>query len=115
MIWQRTQTALATLAPLPVAANVFIGATPGTQPDQFAVYQLIASPPELHADNAEISRSYRMQVTYYSRAGLENLPDIAGAMTAAGFRRGPLRELPYNPATRHYGLAMEFVYVEDQE
>jgi len=54
-----------------------------------------------------------MQVSVYDRNGLTNLPDTDGVMVAAGFSRGPKRELPYNPATRHFGLALEYVYLEE--
>jgi hypothetical protein len=111
-IWERTKAALDTLTGVPTAANQYLVASGQELPDQFIVYQLISSPPELHADNVEVHRSFRMQVTCYDRTGLANLPDITGAMTAAGFARGPIRELPYHPATRHYGLALEFVYME---
>ena len=111
-IWARVKTALTSLS-IPMAANTMVTCT-GTQlPDTNLVYQLISSPQEQAADDRETLRSYRMQVSYYSRAGLTNLPDISGAMVAAGFTRGPIRELPYNPTTRHFGLAMEFVFLEE--
>jgi hypothetical protein len=113
-IWERTQTALAGLG-WQTAANTLVVATGSDLPDQFMVYQLISSPPEQHADNRETMRSYRMQVSIYSRNGLVSLPDVNGAMTAAGFCRGPIIELPYNQSTRHYGLALEFVYTESEE
>jgi hypothetical protein len=53
-----------------------------------------------------------MQVTVYSRSGLADLPDVDGVMVAAGFARGPQREIPYSFSTRHYGLALEYVYSE---
>lgn len=110
-IWERTATALAGLS-IPKAANVYLSATDVKLPDQFLVYQLISSPPEQHADNAETMRSYRMQVTIYSRNGLVSLPDVAGAMTAAGFMRSGIVELPINQQTGHFGLALDFVYTE---
>jgi hypothetical protein len=36
-------------------------------------------------------------------------------MVDVGFTRGPMREMPYNADTRHYGLVMEFVYYTDAE
>jgi hypothetical protein len=113
-IWERTATALTTLA-LPIAANRMIAASGQPLPDLYLVYQLITSPPEAHADNAEILRSYRMQVTAYSRSGLAGLPDIDAAMTAAGFMPSYKRELPYSETTRHYGLVQEYVYLEQKE
>lgn len=109
-IWELTEDALDGLG-VALAANVMVEGTGTALPDQFIVYQLISSPPELHADDAETLRSYRMQVTVYNRAGLISLPDVEGAMVTAGFRKSMFRELPYNTLTRHYGLAMEFIYL----
>ena len=112
-IWEITRTALVGLN-IPMAANQYLVPTGQQLPDQYIVYQLISSPPELSADNSEKYRSYRMQVTIWDRSGLAQLPDIAAAMVAAGFGRGPFRELPYVDSTRHYGLAMDFFYLEDE-
>jgi hypothetical protein len=109
-IWDAVSDALATLG-VPRASSVYIGELP----DEFMVYQLISSPPEQHADDLETLRSYRMQVSYYNRSGLGGLPAIAEAMVEGGFTLGPQREIPYNRDTRHFGLAMEFVYVRDQD
>lgn len=111
-IWEITRTALVGLG-VPLAANRYLVQTGQDLPDRYIVYQLISSPPELSADNVEKYRSYRMQVTIWDRTGLAALPDIAGAMVAAGFGRGPFRELPYQDATQHYGLALDFFYLQD--
>ena len=111
-IWERVKTALDTLATVPAAAGVYISATPEALPDLYIVYFLVVSVPELHADNAEQLRTETVQVTVFSRSGLAGLPDVDTAMTAAGFTRGPIRELPYNQLTRHYGLAYEYHYLE---
>jgi len=108
-VWELTRLALVGLG-WPLAADQYLVATAAALPDQYLVYQLISSPAEQFADNVEKQRSYRMQVTAYSRTGFTTLPDVAGAMVAAGWMPGPMRSLPYNPATRHYGLVMEFVY-----
>lgn len=113
-IWGITEFALLGLN-VPTSANVMISATGDALPDLYLVYQLISSPPLLHAEDFEDMRWYRMQVTVYSRNGFENLPDVAGAMVAAGFTRSSMRELPYNTETRHFGLAMEFIYSSDSE
>jgi hypothetical protein len=55
-----------------------------------------------------------MQVAIWDRTGLSNLPDISGSMVAAGFCRGPYRELPYVDSTRHYGLAYDFFYLAEE-
>ena len=113
-IWERCKTALQSLS-VTKAANVYIPASGGERPDVYLVYSLVTSPPLQHADNLETLREYTMQVSIYSRSGLINLPDIEGAMLAAGFTYETQRELPYNPDTRHYGLAMDFNFVEIKE
>lgn len=107
-VWELTRLALVGLG-WPLNADQYLVATSTPLPDQYLVYQLISSPAEQFADNVEKQRSYRMQVSAYSRTGFAALPDIAGAMVAAGWTPGPIRSLPYNPSTRHYGLVMEFV------
>lgn len=114
MIWDLVQDALSGLG-LPLAANTMILATGGQLPDEYIVYQLISSPPIVHADNYETIRIYRVQVAFYSRSGLSLLPDISGAMVDAGFSRSSIRELPYNQETRHFGLALDFLYTSDEE
>jgi hypothetical protein len=111
-IWEITETALNTLN-VPIAANVMISATDEALPDLYLVYQLISSPPILHAEDLEDMRFYRMQVTIYSRDGLSNLPEVGDAMVDAGFTKSAIRELPYNTETRHYGLSLEFIYFSD--
>lgn len=111
-IWDRVKLALEPLG-VPVAANTWMAASGGVYPDTYLVYLLVSSPPRLHADDTELARAYRIQVSAYSRSGLTNLPDVAGAMVAAGFTRSGIRELPYNSDTRHFGLAMDFIYLED--
>jgi hypothetical protein len=110
-IWERTATAITTITQ-PKAANFYQAATGADLPDIFLVYFLVDSLPEQHADDGEKLRSWRMQLTWYSRAGLAGLPDIDTLMLAAGFTRGPQRELPYNQLTRHFGLALEYVYLD---
>lgn len=110
-IWERTKNALSVLG-LPMAASALIVATEAERPDEYLIYFEVSSPPEQFADNQEKQRSHTMQVSYYNRAGLTAMPDLRGAMAAAGFMPGAARELPYNPDTRHFGYAMDFVYVE---
>lgn len=112
-IWERVKTALTALA-LPLAANVYIPDSGHELPDSYLVYFMVSDPPAQHADNVEKLRTYRMQVSYYSRSGLLTMPDIVGAMTGAGFTRLPGRELPYNPDTRHFGIALDFSYLEEE-
>ncbi len=108
-IWERVEDALGTTG-LPYAAGLYMGDLPAA----FLVYTLISSPPEQHADNGETQRSYRMQVSFYSKTGFTSLAmaGISNAMMAQGFMPGPMRQVPYSQQTGHYGLAMEFVFTE---
>lgn len=111
-IWEITEDALDGLG-LPLAANTMIVATGAELPDAFLVFQVISNPPRLHADNLEELRSYRMQVSVYSRTGMATIPaQVETAMLAAGFTRLEGREIPYNQQTRHFGHAMDFNYLE---
>jgi len=112
-IWERVEAALSGLG-VDMAANQFMTDSPDDLPDEFIVYQMISDPPEQHADDAETLRVYRVEVSYYSRSGFSGMPDIEAAMLAAGFRRAPAREVPYSPETRHYGLAMDFNYLDEE-
>jgi hypothetical protein len=113
-IWERVKAALESLD-VPMAANVYVPATDTERPDLYLVYLLVVSPPLQHADNVEKMREYTVQVSIYSRSGLTGLPDVESAMLAAGFRFEGQRELPYVKDTRHYGLAIDFNFVEDKE
>jgi hypothetical protein len=111
-IWERVKAALTSLT-VPMAASEYIVVTSTALPDLYLVYFQVSGVGEEHADDKEISRSKRVQVSVYSRAGLTNLPDVTGSMVAAGFTSGPDREIPYNPLTRHYGWAKDFFYLEE--
>ena len=112
-IWSITKTALTGLG-VPISAGVHLEDSGDELPDLFLVYFLVSSPPEQSADDSETLRSYRMQVSVYSRSGLNSLPDIDTVMVAAGFSRGPQHELPFNQLTRHFGLALEYIYLEEE-
>jgi hypothetical protein len=86
----------------------------GTLPDKFIDYQLIDSPTEQHADNAETERSYLVQVSIWSVDGLDSLPNVDGVMLAAGFTKSNFRQLPKDQETGHFGLAKDYVYLESQ-
>ena len=88
-IWETTAAALASLD-IAMGADSYISTT---LPDQYIVYSLVDGVPAQHADDAELSREYRVQISFYSRGGLQDadLTAITAAMTAAGFR----------PRTRH--------------
>jgi hypothetical protein len=113
-VWEIVDLALSGIG-VPYAANSMVLPTGTDLPDVFIVYQMISSPPVLHADNLETMRYYRIQVSVYSRNGLSNLPNVTARMVSTGFTRGPITELPYNGDTGHFGLAFEFVYTTDSE
>lgn len=110
-IWERIVSALTGLGKT-MAANVLIVASEANRPDEYLVYTMITSPAELFADNVEKGRSWTVQISYYNRAGLTGMPNISGAMAAAGFIPSAQREVPYNQQTRHFGYALDFVYYE---
>jgi hypothetical protein len=107
-IFERVTTALNTLSPaVPFALAPYKGILPAT----FIVYQLIDGTPEQSADGVETERSYTIQISIYSTAGLIALPHVDGAMIAAGFQKGSERQLPQNVETGHYGLATDYHYI----
>jgi hypothetical protein len=112
-IWERTQTALVSLG-VTAAANKLIVGSGEELPDEYLVYQLIGGNPDFWADNKEKKRTMRMQVNYWSRNGLVNMPDIEGAMKGAGFTAGAQTELPFYEETGHYGLSQDFFYSESE-
>ncbi len=113
-IWEKVTTALSGIS-TPKAAGIYIPANGTELPDSFITYQVVSNPPEQHADNKEILHSYRVQVTYYDRAGLAEMPDIKSAMISAGFMHAGGFEIPYDTVTRHFGLAMDFFLLESEE
>ena len=113
-IWEKTCEALETLD-VPFAANRYQADSENVYPDTFLVYQQISSAPDQFADDEETERSYRMQVTVFSRDGLINLPDVDGAMKAAGFTKGGVVEIPLDAETGHFGLATDFFYSESED
>ena len=109
-IFERITTALNTLSPtVPFALAPY--KTTGELPDLYIAYQLIDGSPEVHADDAETERSYRVQISIYQRSGLVGLPAVDTAMTAAGFQIGPERQLPQDRETGHYGIAKDYLYL----
>jgi hypothetical protein len=111
-IFARVASALATISPsVPYAQAPYLSAD-GSLPDTYLAFQLITSPPAQHADDAETQRAYLVQVSIYSRSGLESLPDVDGAMSAAGFQKGDFRNLPKDSESGHFGLAKDYHYLE---
>ncbi|MBI5951903.1 MAG: hypothetical protein HY865_09615 [Chloroflexi bacterium] len=106
-IFVLTNNALAAISPaVPFAMDDYSG-TP--LPDTYIVYTLIVSPPEQHADNQETERSYTVQVNIMKTIGLTSLPDVDTPMLAAGFKKGPIRELERDQGSAHFGLAKDYV------
>jgi len=103
--------ALGTLDDVPYAEDIYLLETGETLPDLFLVSTLVSGVPEQHADDDETARSYRVQISVYSRSGLVGLPDVDGAMKTAGFVKGAERELPYDQETGHFGLALDYIYL----
>lgn len=113
-IFQRVNDALATLSPaIPFGMDTFKQTGGAELPSQYITYQLITGVAQQHADNLEVSRTYRVQVNIMSTSGLAVLPDVNTVMVTAGFTKGPERELPKDNATGHYVLAKDFFYLED--
>lgn len=117
-IWERVKSALSTLT-IPVSEGINLQATgastPTEKPAEFITFALISSNPVQHADDEEKIRSHRVQVSYFNQTGLTGIPDISSLMTAAGFTRGPMTEIPYDPADGYFGVALEYVYSESEE
>jgi hypothetical protein len=111
-IFERVETALSTISP---AVSYALAPYKGTLPNAFIVHQLIGSPAEQHADNVETERSYTVQITLWDKAGIPSTTKVDTAMLAAGFQKGDIRQLPQDPQTHHYGLAIEYVYLETKE
>jgi hypothetical protein len=110
-IFEQVEDALVSLS-VPFAWSVQLIATGSARPDVFLIGTLVDSPPEQHADDAETMRSYKVQISIYSRDGLTGLPDVDSAMLAAGFVKGNERMIPYTDTSQHFGLAKDFVYLE---
>src|SRR5512138_1019903 len=112
-IFERVKTALDSLNPA-VAYGMSVYQTEGSTdlPDTFIVYTVVSGVKEQSADNAETYRTYRVQLSVYSRSGLVSLPDVDTAMLAQGFTKGPERQLPYDAETHHFGLAKDYFYLQ---
>lgn len=110
-IFERVTNALNTLSPA-VPFGLAPYKTTGELPDLYLAYQLVDGLPEVHADDAETERSYRVQVSIYQRSGLVGLPDVETALTAAGFQKAAERQLPQDRETGHYGIAKDFRYFD---
>jgi len=109
-IFELVATALNALSPtVPYGLGTYL--CDGELPDQYLAYSLIDGVPEQHADNVEKHRSYRVQVSIFSRSGLAVLPGVDAAMLAAGFTKGPEHQLDRDDESGHYGLAKDYFYL----
>ena len=113
-IYSRVYGALIELG-LPVGHGTLLTEGGAELPDEYLVYQLISGVPEQHADDEEKERSYRIQVSYYSRDGLADLPDVNGAMKAIGGAKSAERDLQRDPDTGHFGLAVDYIFQATEE
>ena len=115
-IFERVETALATLSPaVPFAYETYATASGESLPDTYLVHSLVSSPPEDHADDAETLRSYTVQVSIYKVGSLVGMPNVDAAMVAAGFERGIVRKIQGFPDSTHLGLAKEYIYLESED
>ena len=104
-VFEQVEDALDTLS-IPYGMDTYLSSA--ELPNQYMAYSLIDGVPSQHADDAETQRTYRVQVSIYDRNGLANLPDVDTAMLAAGFTKGPERQLPRDNESGHYGLAKDY-------
>lgn len=111
-IFERVETALGTISP---AETFALAPYKGALPTRLIVHQLIASPPEQHADGVETERSYLVQITIWDKAGIPSESGVDAAMLAAGFQKSDVRQMPQDAQTHHYGLAIDYMYLESQE
>lgn len=105
--------ALTTLTPVPYAWDEYLTESDAALPDTYLVVSDVTDQPAKHADNQEVLRFHRIQVSGYSRNGLAALPNIDGAMIGAGFAKSNRVKLPYNPGSGHFGLATDYTILLD--
>lgn len=111
-IWERVDTVLATLE-VPYAVSTFQVSKGEDFPDVYMEFFMVDMTPEQHGDDEELERSELVQVNVYQRVTLIGLPDVIGAMTAAGFTFAGGRQLDKDEDTGHYAISYDFEYLED--
>jgi hypothetical protein len=111
-IFERVETALGTISP---AVPFALAPYKDTLPDAYITHQLLPSSAAQHADNVESERLFTVQISMWSKAGIPSESSVDTAMLAAGFQKGDIRQLPQDQQTDHYGLAIEYVYLETKE
>lgn len=84
-------------------------------PDRYIVYFLVDDEGKTYSDGTETSHEPRVQVSFFYRnkADVLTIPDkVESAMVDAGFTRGPVGHIPYQPDTGHYGWRRDFYFYE---
>lgn len=84
-------------------------------PDCFITYFLVDDEGTTYSDGAETSHQPRIQVSFFYRekSDVLTVPDeIEQAFVDAGFTRGPMGHIPYQPDTGHYGWRRDFYFYE---
>lgn len=112
-IFSLVDTALGTLAPVPYAWDEYLTESGAALPDTYLVVSDVTDQPAMHADNQEVLRFYRIQVSGYSRNGMAALPNTDAAMIGAGFAKSNRVKLPYNNGSGHFGLATDYTILLD--
>jgi hypothetical protein len=112
-IWERVESALTGLG-MPMAADAYLVETGAALPDEYLVYGLISDVPLQYADDTELNSTQHVEINYLSRIGLPKIGAITAAMKAAGFTRGARTKLPYIEPSRHFGINLEFNYLEEE-
>lgn len=84
-------------------------------PDHYITYFLVDDEGKAWYDSKENSHEPRIQVSFYYRdkSDFLTIPDaIETAFVDAGFTRGPVGHIPYQPDTLHYGWRRDFYFYE---
>lgn len=84
-------------------------------PDRYIVYFLVDDEGKTYADGSETSHEARVQISFYTRnkSDMLTVPDeIEQAFVDAGFTRGPVGHILYQPDTGHYGWRRDFYFYE---
>ena len=112
-IYELVEETLSTLE-IPFAAGRYLVASGSSLPDLYLVYKVVSNLQEQAADDQETERTFRVQVSIFSRSGLTSLPDVSGAMVSAGFSKSRNVEIPFDEDTKHFGIVKEFVVMFDE-
>ncbi|MBI5933257.1 MAG: hypothetical protein HY867_06080 [Chloroflexi bacterium] len=112
-VLERVKTALSNLSPaVPFAYEQYLTANGADLPSAFIVFFDVADDAAQHADNVETHRLWRIQVSYYSRAGAPVFDSVDTVMLAAGFSKGSGGKLPFDEQTLHFGRRRDYYYLD---